>query len=693
MKKVLYSLVTIFTFLQVVKAQPNFDATNWCSSDHVMTEHFKKHPEMKKKFEAYQTSLASQTNAQKNNASVSYTIPVVFHVLHQNGIENITDAQIVDQIAIFNRDFNLQNADTSVVIPSMKNAIGNVNISFELAKLDPNGNCTSGINRYFDSKTLSWQGDWSDYIYTWPSSQYLNIYVVKSIASGAAGYAYYPGSLGYDDPMDAILILQDYVGSMGTSQPLHARALTHEVGHWLNLAHVWGSTNNPGVACGDDGVNDTPITKGYTSCSNATASQVCNVGVSENYQNYMDYSYCCVMFTNGQATRMRNALNNGVVGRNNLWAASNLTTTGISPAAPCAPIANFSSDRTTICIGQSVVFSDQSAVWNPSAWAWNFESGSPSTSSISNPTVTYNTPGTYSVQLVASNFAGSSAPKVKNFYITVLPAPINTFFTESFENTAAIPDNRWWIKNSEAANLGWQVTSLTASTGTNSIYVDESIAPSSTVEVYSPTFNFSAMPNLALTLKWAGSERESANTTNDIFSLQFSTNCGLTWTPRLTKTIKATTTGVSPSVNGGFIPTSSQFRQEIIPLAGITGATNILFKLKFISEGELSNNFYVDDINLTTTTGLKDQVQLLNVSTYPSPANETVNLSFDLLDNKSVSIALHDLLGKEFYQLSEKRLNAGHYDYNIPVSELSSGVYFIKIFIDGTNYTQKIVVE
>lgn len=666
---------------------------NWCHTVERMEANFKKHPELRQQYENYQAQFnaAQENNHTQRTAAVNYTIPVVFHILHQNGIENISDAQVQDQIDIFNRDFNLQNADTSVVIPPLKPAIGNAHITFALAKLDPNGNCTSGINRYYDARTANWEGNFSDYTYTWNPTRYLNIYVVKVIESGAAGYAYYPGSLPTGSNMDAILILSGYVGSIGSGSTQRSRALTHEVGHWLNLQHTWGNTNNPGVACGNDQVGDTPLTKGFTTCSSEIASQICTPGVSENYQNYMDYSYCSVMFTNGQVTRMTNATLSSTGGRNNLGSVSNLAATGISPVAPCAPEAKFVANKLTICVGSTVDFTDLSNVATPTNWSWTFEGGTPNVSSVQNPTITYNTPGTYSVQLVSGNAVGSSAPETKINYITVLPTPITSFLNEGFEGSP-VPNSTWSVKNT-ISSTNWEQTTQGAATGNNSVYVDESMDAGSVIELYSPTYNFSAMPNLALTLKWAGAERNTTTTDYDIFSVQFSTNCGLTWTPRLVKNVRTVTAGVSGVVNGGFNPTPSQFKQEVVPLGSLTSASNIIFKLKFVAESGGSNNFYVDDINLTSTTLIKEESPVLNFAVFPNPAKDKLMVLFDLLEDKTVNVHIKNVLGQTVKQSAEEQLSNGHHEMPFSISDLSSGIYFVSVTTNGTVTTQKIVVE
>ena len=690
MRQFIYTLFFIYYLCNNLLAQVN---QNWCGSVEAMEAHFKKHPELQKQFEAAQNNLNNTVTNTQKTAVTNYTIPVVFHVLHQYGYENISDAQIQDQVAIFNRDFNLQNADTSVVIAPLKNVIGNVHFTFELAKLDPNGNCTSGIDRFYDSNTLSWQGNSQDYLYTWNSNMYLNFYVVKNIASGAAGYAYYPGSWGVGAPEDAIVILQNYVGSIGTGNVNQSRALTHEVGHWFNLQHTWGNTNNPGVACGNDAVNDTPDTKGFTSCSSLAASQICNPGISENYQNYMDYSYCCVMFTNDQATRMNLAANSSFGGRNNLGTMQNLAATGITPSAACAPAALFKSDKQIICIGQSIAYTDLSNISTPTNWSWIFEGGSPNTSSVQNPTITYNNPGTYSVQLIASNSVGNSAPEIKIGYITVLPAPISTNLIESFE-TSALPNSTWMLRNISSNNTNWQQTINGAATGSNSAYVTENAAPSSTVDLYSPTYDFTSMPYNAITFKWAGAERDQSTTSSDAISLFFSTNCGVSWIPRITKFIKASTVGVSGFVSGNFLPTPSQFHQEVISLSIVSSSNNVLFRFRYITELGSSNNFYLDDINFTTVTSIDEQNNnLLNVNIYPNPTSNHFYVSFDLLEEKMVGITLSDILGKTIKTISKQTLTSGNHSINIQTNDLSKGIYFLKLNVNETTSVNKLIVE
>ena len=132
---------------------------------------------------------------------------------------------------------------------------------------------------------------------------------------------------------NGIWLRHDYCGSIGTGSLYRSRTFIHEVGHWLNLPHTWGSSNEPGIASNctmDDGVSDTPNTIGSTWCNyNETTC-----GSRSNIENHMEYSSCRKMFTVGQKARMRTALLSSVGGRNNLITAQNQAATGIDVAPP-----------------------------------------------------------------------------------------------------------------------------------------------------------------------------------------------------------------------------------------------------------------------------------------------------------------------------------------------------------------------
>ncbi len=237
-----------------------------CGHTAVTRELWAKNPELKAKYESMIYNLLKNSEKTIVNKTAIYTIPIVFHIIHEYGTENITDAQVYDQIDILNRDFNKLNADTNLVIPEYQDLIGDVKIQFKLPAYDYKGDCTNGIEHINSHETNN--GDDFSKLNQWDRNMYLNVWVVNRMRDGVAGYAYYPSDIGFGNVhADGIIILNDYIGSIGTSSDYNSRALTHEIGHYLGLAHTWGSTNDPEVACGDDGVGDTPLTAGHDNCS------------------------------------------------------------------------------------------------------------------------------------------------------------------------------------------------------------------------------------------------------------------------------------------------------------------------------------------------------------------------------------------------------------------------------------------
>jgi hypothetical protein len=234
------------------------------------------------------------------------TIPVVVHVLYNNNTENISDAQILSQMQVLNDDFRRQNPDAN----NKWSQAADTEIEFCLASVDPNGNATSGITRTFtntssfstnDAMKFSSQGGKD----AWPTDQYLNMWVCD-LGGGILGYAQFPGS--GSAATDGVVMGYKYFGTVGAAQaPFDGgRTTTHEVGHWLNLRHIWGDGN----CSQDDFINDTPTSdapnygcaQGHVSCSSA-----------DMVENYMDYSddACMNLFTAGQKARMRALFSNG----------------------------------------------------------------------------------------------------------------------------------------------------------------------------------------------------------------------------------------------------------------------------------------------------------------------------------------------------------------------------------------------
>src|SRR5690606_19186797 len=152
-------------------------------------ELYAKHPEL----EIANEELLRNSKQFKKNRDGSirtvYTIPMVFHIIHEYGSENISDLQVYDQVDILNHDYRKLNSDTSDVVPEFDTLIADCNIEFKLASIDFQGNCTNGIEHIYSHETNN--GDDYSKLLQWPRNKYLNVWVVKTMENGVAGYAYY----------------------------------------------------------------------------------------------------------------------------------------------------------------------------------------------------------------------------------------------------------------------------------------------------------------------------------------------------------------------------------------------------------------------------------------------------------------------------------------------------------------------
>jgi len=238
-------------------------------------------------------------------------IPVVVHVVYNKASENISDAQIKSQIVALNKDYRATNADKSKVPAVWRGFVTDTRIQFVLASKDPKGKPTNGITRTKTSRTSFGTGDTvksktAGGANAWPSNKYLNIWVC-TLGGGLLGYAQFPGG---PPKTDGVVILNTGFGTNGTAKaPFNkGRTATHEIGHWLNLRHIWGDTED---CSGTDFVADTPNAVGpnfgkptfpHVSCSNGPNGDM--------FMNYMDYvdDDAMFMFTTQQVARMQAAL-------------------------------------------------------------------------------------------------------------------------------------------------------------------------------------------------------------------------------------------------------------------------------------------------------------------------------------------------------------------------------------------------
>jgi PKD repeat protein len=629
-------------------------------------------------------------------------IPVVVHIIHNYGPENIDKSQVLNAISILNRDFQKLNDDTISVISAFKGRVGNPNFEFRLAKLDPDGNCTDGITRTVSELTFEADDNVKDLI-NWPTNKYFNIWVVDKISFEAGGYAYLPGTAPCNG-CDGVVVLNTQFGNIGQSNGgnFSERTLTHEAGHWFNLNHTWGSSNDCGSSCnGSDNVNDTPKTNG--SCLQCNLAQAECSGTLANVQNYMDYSTCTVMFTAGQATRMLAAANSNVGGRSNLSNPANLIATGTNDgfvATPCSPIADFLYTPTRTCVGNNVSFSDISFnadVDQSWAWNWTLDGATPSTSTEQNPTVVYNAPGTYSATLTATNATGSNSI-TKTQIIKILPAVglLNAPLIEGIESVQFPVEPSNSLLNWEIPSSGtWQRTTGAAATGSASTLIRlGQLAATTKADLISPVINLSGVTQSPLNLTFKVAYRYNG-TTGDVLKVFVSTNCGQTWQARYSKIGNAL--GTVTQGSGNFVPSSpADWRTETVNISTISGEEGALIRFEATAGGS-GQNLYIDDINIGgATVGVNEQVSNgLNLNVFPNPITSQTNIAIGSTTNGTASLTLFDITGRSIAarNIQLQAGNATTLDFSTLAPNLPVGIYNLRMQVGNTIINRRLVVS
>ena len=275
----------------------------------------------------------SQGSAQRvNGIPETITIPVVFHVLYHTKEENVEKASLDRLIAALNRDFNKKNSDTSNIPSAFKPYAASMGFEFKLATMDPQGRGTTGVIKRY-TPVLYWMSDdkmkfsesYGDD--AWDSKSYLNIWICNM--KDVMGYSTFPGM----DPLKdgVVLSVKDILRTRGTTPGKNdLRTVVHEVGHWVNLYHIWGEDY-----CGDDKVDDTPKQSSYTpGCPSGSRVTCGNGPTGDMYMNFMDFTddVCMNMFTVGQRKRARTVFEAGGP-RNSILYSKGLNVSMIENAA------------------------------------------------------------------------------------------------------------------------------------------------------------------------------------------------------------------------------------------------------------------------------------------------------------------------------------------------------------------------
>lgn len=574
------------------------------------------------------------------------TIPVVVHIVYNVAAENIADAQVYNQLDVLNNDFRRLNSDVGETPAYFTGVAADCEINFCLATLDPSGNPTTGITRTSTTKTSFSTGDdmkFATYGHTiWDRNKYLNIWVCD-LSSGLLGYAQFPGG---SASTDGVAIDYVYFGLAGAGSAPYdlGRTTTHEVGHWLNLYHIWG---DDGTSCGgSDLVADTPNQADETyGCPNGTIRISCTNGPNgDMYQNYMDYTDdgCMNIYTAGQKTRMQALF--GVGGTR----ASLLTSNGCGGGGGVT--CNAPTGLSTTAIGTTTATFNWGAAVGATSYNVRYKTtASPTwintTSATTSKAVTGLTLGTayeWQVQTVCSGGSTSSYTVSTNFTTTGGGGTC----TNSYESN----------------NTSGTATTINAGT------TYQSMIGTSTDEDW---FKFTTTsPNTKIKL--------------DLTSLPFDYDVRLYNQSVVQKGI---------SENGGTT------NEQIIWNIGTAGTRYI--KVYGWAGAMSTSDCYdllvsVSSANWRTDGSVVEMEEYDNaiIGVFPNPATgDMVTVDyFSVQEDMNVSILVYDILGKQITDLSHSVI-LGENMIEMNISELQSGFYFVVISNGKSKYSEKFIVD
>ncbi len=272
-----------------------------CFSHEVLQEEIAHDPKRAQRLEEIErfTHKALSSGVRTLLPDGTMEIPVIFNVIYRTAAENISDAQLDSQIDVLNEDFGATNADYNLTAFFNSVKSGNTGIKFKKVATNRKYSSKNSWRTNNDMKFASKGG-----IDATTPTTHLNIWIVNKMTSGGStilGYAQFPGGA---VATDGVVLGHNFTGRTGVvSAPYNkGRTATHEVGHWLNLRHIWGD-----ATCGNDQVSDTPLHNSSNSgCPTQPHLSTCSGTPQEMTMNYMDYTNdnCMYMFTAGQKSRM-----------------------------------------------------------------------------------------------------------------------------------------------------------------------------------------------------------------------------------------------------------------------------------------------------------------------------------------------------------------------------------------------------
>ncbi len=693
-------------------------------------------PGLQARMQLIENQTAAYVTANHGNTQMNsvVTVPVVFHVVYNTTAQNISDAQCQAQIDQLNLDYARLNADRTNTPSVWQSISANTNIQFCMAQRDPNGAASTGVERRQTTTTSFSTNDnikrtANGGMNAWPSTSYLNIWV-GNLSGGVLGYAQFPGGA---SATDGVVLLYSSVGSVarpGTASPYNlGRTATHEVGHWLNLYHIWGDES----ACsGTDNVGDTPNqgpeNYGCPAFPHTDACATTSPGVM--FMNYMDYTDdgCMNMFTAGQSSRM-NALFSTTGARYSL-----LSSLGCVPpsTSTCGNTSGLAATTTTISASLSWTAVSGATSYNiqyklNSASTYTTTTSSTNSVSLSN----LSSGSTYNWQVQAVCSAGISSYVASTFTtgsttscgtpasmsatsITTTGATLTwgavsgaTTYNVQYKTSAATTWNTTTSTTNSKALTGltsattynWRVQAI-CSSGSGSYTTSASFTTSSTTcsDAHEPNNSSTAAATIPVNTDITG----LISTSTDLDWFKFTTaspntNIKITLTNLPNdydiRLYNSSLTLLATSQNGGttsetIIRNTTAAATYYVRVYGYNGvySSTSCYKLR-VSAASTSFKLAQDAEEISVAPA-----SLNEMIVYPNPAHESISGAFSSTSDDIAQVRVFDMVGRTVHT-EQLNITTGVNKFTIDLNGLNNGIYFVELSSATERVTKKFILE
>jgi hypothetical protein len=662
---------------------------------------------------ARKKSLQLQQQQGARQQAGPYQIPVVVHVIH-NGEpigtgRNISDAQILSQIDVINKDFQRLNTDAGNTPPLFAPVAGSMDIEFVLAQRDPNGLPTTGIVRVNGGQSawsLSQETTFKALSY-WPAEDYLNIWVLN-LSGGFIGYTQFPVSTlpGLKDYQDGLAetdgVVVDYqafgsvdYGSFDLDPNFNkGRTLTHELGHFFGLRHIWGDN-----LCGTDYVDDTPVQRQETTgCPSHPSSTVCGISIIKMFQNYLDYTddACMNLFTQGQVARMELILDDPAVPRRN----SLLSSPGLLPpdcgVLDAAIIEKISPGPVTCGASAQLKLKVRNYSCNPIVslkMNYSVNGSTPLTTNFTGLNISPNatadltlgsallTPGLNTLTAAIDEVNGSPDGRPDNSILNVSilvdntsdRIPLRETFSELTWPVINPTDGTLWTLNPTNFNQSASFRAFDAPDGPNESWLTTPVLDFSNALTASLFFD--------LSYAWNGSQ-------NDRLRILVSQDCGNTYQSLSPTPFDKSGLQLANSISTEFwqpIVTSDWQLRKYLNLSAYAGQDDI--RLAFVFTNRNGNNIYLDNLEFYVS----DDPQPVDIgdalySVYWHDDFQA-SVTFNLTQRSAVRIDVMDSMGRSF--ISTTAQDILNQTFPIDIGNVAAGIYILRIQIGQKSYATK----